>query len=193
VSNVLTTLDQAEKLQIKWSELNNSSSNSSDNSSANSRGTPYPLPVPVPEPQPQPIAESLSPYLKAAERLGSPFDYAAAAARLSPDLQKQWLQIPIDEWGRTGQSLATSFFAGQRAKVPPTLIDLIVKPRLRQELIEGKADAKKKADAAAAGVSAEELRAQRKAAMWRPNPGSLRASLGASRVGRSTDGGGKAA
>jgi hypothetical protein len=173
---------------------------------------------------------------------------AAAATRLSPDLQERWIAIPIAEWGCTLQSLATSFLAGDRAKARPTLIDLIVKASFRQGLIEGRheevgrkwscaicaldhpiiepcpaecddchrrhhpenvctstrlrlereqaearraaADARDQAEAAAAGVSVEELRSQRSAARWQPSPGGLRASLGASRAG--TDEGGKA-
>jgi site-specific DNA recombinase len=73
-----------------------------------------------------------------AQQLGEPFAFAAAAARLSAENQERLKMIPLEEWGRTLQGLSTSFLAGDRAKARPTLIDLIVKARLRQELIEGK-------------------------------------------------------
>jgi len=145
VSRVVTTLDQAEKLAIKWSGLTNSSLNSLDdsspNGSTNSRGTPYPSPVPSPspDPPPQPSADRLQPYLEAFQRLGAPFDYAAAAARLSVNQKERLLGIDLQsDLGPALQGLRTSFLAGDRARARPTLHDVIAKASLRQDLREGK-------------------------------------------------------
>jgi hypothetical protein len=110
--------------------------------------TPVPLPVPLPVPSPVPppppppssegpSAADLARYLDAAERLGEPFGLAAAAARLSPENLSRLTAIPFEEWGDVLHGLATSFFAGERAKCPPTLLDLIRKPALRAALREG--------------------------------------------------------
>jgi hypothetical protein len=76
-------------------------------------------------------------YLLAAERLGAPFGFAAAAARLSQANLSRLTAIPIQEWTETLESLSMSFFAGERAACPPTLLALIVRPNLRAELREG--------------------------------------------------------
>jgi hypothetical protein len=100
--------------------------------------TPSLSPDPVPEPPPQPSSKRLRPYLNTFERLGAPFDYAAAAARLSDAQKEKLLGIDLrDDLGPALQGLGTSFFASDRARARPTLHDLIVKAPLRQELREG--------------------------------------------------------
>ena len=84
------------------------------------------------------MPEALDPYLQAFDRLGQPFEYAAAAARLSEESQSKLLAIDIEQLGAALEGLATSFFAGERAKCPPTLLDVIRKADLRQDLAEGK-------------------------------------------------------
>jgi hypothetical protein len=94
----------------------------------------------APQPPPSTVnldAEALEPYLITADRLGEPFGFAAAAARLSPGHLSRLLEIPIAEWVATLEGLATSFFCGERAKCPPTIIAIITRPKLRQELREG--------------------------------------------------------
>ncbi len=93
----------------------------------------------VPTPQPQPTASDLAPYLRRLRTARTPFDYAAAAARLSEIQKSRLLQIDLQgDLGPALQGLRTSFLAGDRARARPTLHDLIVKASLRQDLREGK-------------------------------------------------------
>ena len=147
VTTVVFGSEESEKLAPVWASmtdsLGNSSGNCQPNSSANKRGTPVPspLPSPVPKPPPQPAEpepETLTVYLRAFERLGPPFEYAAAAARLTDDSRSKLLAIPIGELGAALEGLATPFWASERARCPPTLLDFVGKADLRQHLMEGK-------------------------------------------------------
>jgi len=127
----------------KWADLTRRSDTVSNTQrdSASHTPVPYPFPVPYPDPQPQPqpSAEELQPYLETLERLGSPFEYAAAAARLSDSQKTELLRIDLPgDLAPALRGLATSFFAGDRARARPTLPDLIAKSNLRRELCEGK-------------------------------------------------------
>jgi hypothetical protein len=57
--------------------------------------SPSPDPVPEPPPQPLPVSEAIRPYLEACDRLGEPFAFAAAAARLSAENQERLKMIPL--------------------------------------------------------------------------------------------------
>ena len=152
VTEVVAGLEKADELSREWASLTASFGNSNidsngdshRNSRGDSRGTPKPLPLPspVPEPQPQPqppnpTPQDLTVITDAFERLGPPFEYAAAAAKLSPENQERLRAIPLEELGPALEGLATSFLAGERAKDPPALLKFINKPDLRRKLIEG--------------------------------------------------------
>jgi len=130
------------KLMAEWEAQVKACTKSQPETYSKPSLTPIPIPdseIRVPEPQPQPDTGDMTPYLEAFERLGTPFDYAAAAARLSEPQKEKLLRIALhDDLGPALQGLATSFLAGDRAKVRPTVLDIIVKAQLRQELREGK-------------------------------------------------------
>jgi hypothetical protein len=149
VFDVLASLEKGAELSAAWAQLAatpDSHSDSQGDSHSDIRGTPkpppMPLPLPVPPPLPQPSteapsAETLAPYLAAAERLGAPFGFAEAAARLSPENLSRLAAIPLEEWGELCEALAESFFVSGRAKCPPTLPRLLSNPELRAKIREG--------------------------------------------------------